>query len=326
MYEVADYNHREGSTYQMKDISSIEGTYQEIVKNAQQAPSHYQELQKVADHKHSVNKNRAKRRICCIAMIIFLVVLISLLIILGAVILIAINFINQSSLQSELDKLSSQVIDNNEKDARLMSEIVSLNNQLAHFVSEVQSNISQLYAQVDAITSNNITLTNCGEGIWHRIAFLNMSNPSQTCPNPQMLYSNSTYGVRACGRPHNNSSSCSPRYYYPNRPFNRVCGRVIGYQIASPDGFIDATQNITQNYMDGVGICIYKNSFQRTHIWSYVGGYNEHVCPCSNYYRLTVHSFVGSNYYCESAFNTGISWRDNELYASDPLWDGNQCE
>ena len=366
MYEIADYNHQEGSSYQMQDNSSIEGTYQEIIENTQQAPNHYQKPQKVVYHKHMANKmisndasvgiNRAKRRTFCIAMI-FLVVLISVMLTLGAVALIAVSYINQSSHQIELNKLSSQIIEltstternisqvlhhttqvlnelnntSNEKDVRLMSEIGSLNNQLAHFVSEVQSNISQLlyHAQVDAIlaTSNIETHTNCGEGTWYRIAFLNMSNPSQICPNPWSLYSNSTYRVRACGRPSSNSTSCSPRYYYPYRSFNRVCGRVIGYQIASPDGFLDTTRNINQNYMDGVSICIYASSFQRTHIWSYVGGYNErYICPGSSHYAGTVNSFVGSNYYCESAFTTSSSWSDNELYASDPLWDGYQCE
>ena len=113
-----------------------------------------------------------------------------------------------------------------------MSEIDSLKNQLAHFVTEVQSNISQLHGQIDPTIDNVTIRTNCGDGTWHRIAFLNMSNPSQTCPSPWTLYSNSTYGVKGCGRPFSTSSTCSPRYYYPDRQINRVCGRVIGYQIA----------------------------------------------------------------------------------------------
>ena len=148
-----------------------------------------------------------------------------------------------------------------------------------------------------------------------------MSNPSQTCPSPWTLYSNSTYGVRGCGRPFSTSSTCSPRYYYPDRQFNRVCGRVIGYQIASPDGFANAHRHINEIYIDGVSICSYRNVLQRTHIWSYFGCYNERdSCHFIN------NSFLGRNYYCESAFITGISRNDNQFYASDPLWDGYQCE
>ena len=195
----------------------------------------------------------------------------------------------------------------------------------------MQSSISQFHAQIDTTTDNIIIRTNCGEGTWHRIAFLNMSNPSQTCPSPWTVYSNSTYGVRACERPFSSSSSCSPTYYYPNRQFNRVCGRVIGYQIASPDGFKNADRHINEIYIDGVSICSYRNNLQRTHIWSYFGCYNERDnCHSIN---MSVNSFVGSNYYCESAFITGISalttgqsWSDNQFYASDPLWDGYQCE
>jgi hypothetical protein len=379
MYEISD--NQERSSYPMQLNSSNKDPYQEINKDTQEAPSHYQELQNIVDHKHLANRsnyyanvstkfNRDKRT-CCTA----IVALISIFLTLGAVTLIAINFINQSSQQSELDKLNkklttitennisqvlhqlrntegnavrlmnyvstlskllsqnnaTQVLDelsemSNEKDARLMSEIGSLNNQLSHLISKVHSNISQLHAQVAATTNNVILRTNCGEGTWHRIAFLNMSKPSQTCPSPWRLYSNSTYGVRACGRPFSTSSGCSPRYYYPNRRFNRVCGRVIGYQIASPDGFRDPNRNINQVYIDGVSICIYRrfSQLQRTHIWSYVGGYNEKdVFPSVS---TDVNSFVGSNYYCESAFRAGISWSDNQLYASDPLWDGYQCE
>ena len=45
-YEIVDYNHREMSSNQVYNTSSNEGTYQEMIENCQQAPNHYQELQK----------------------------------------------------------------------------------------------------------------------------------------------------------------------------------------------------------------------------------------------------------------------------------------
>ena len=109
-----------------------------------QAPNHYQELQKNVDNKHldngmssndacaSVSTSRGKRRTYCI-IVIFLILLISLVLTLGAVILITVRS------ELELNKLKDV---SNEQDARLMSEIDSLKNQLAHFVTEVQSNIN----------------------------------------------------------------------------------------------------------------------------------------------------------------------------------------
>ena len=299
VYEIADNNQEDQSGYQMQHItvSSNEAIYQHMIENAQETPKHYEELQRIAVVDHSLaNKsdatasiNRAKSltRSCCIA-IIFLIVLISVFSILGAVIMSVVNHINLSSQQNELNKLRDR-LNTTTTDERAISNI--------------------------------ITRINCGEGTWHRIAFLNVSSPLQSCPSPWSLYSNFTYGVRGCGRPFSNSSSCSPKYYYPNRQFNRVCGRVIGYQLASPDGLKNADQNINENYIDGVSLCIYRNDSQRTHLWSYVGCYNEREACSSN-----VNSFVGRNYYCESAIAAGMLWRDDELYASDPLWDGHQCE
>ena len=106
-----------------------------------------------------------------------------------------------------------------------------------------------------------------------------------------------------------------------------MCGRVIGYQLASPDGFQNPNRNVNQIYVDEISICKYRRDSQHTHIWSYVGGYNERgVCPCTESNTRVAHSFVRSNYYCESALTTGQSWSDNQFFADDPLWDGYQCE
>ena len=94
-----------------------------MIENCQQAPNHYQELQKNVDNKHldnrmspndaSVSPSRAKRRTCCI-IVIFLILLISLVLTIGAVVLIAVRS------ELELNKLNDG---SNKQDARLMSEI-----------------------------------------------------------------------------------------------------------------------------------------------------------------------------------------------------------
>ena len=58
----------------------------------------------------------------------------------------------------------------------------------------------------------------------------------------------------------------------------------------------------------------------RKHIWTYAGGERESTtdylddCPCNSGITNYSPSFVGENYYCESATS----------YA-DVLWDGQQC-
>ena len=177
---------------------------------------------------------------------------------------------------------------------------------------------------VDALNSIS---QQCGDGLWVRVAHLNMSDPSQQCPSAWREYNTSE--VRACGRPATSNGSCPSTTYSTNRQYNKVCGRVIGYQVASPDAF-NTEQNDTSIdgfYVDGVSIT---HGSPRNHIWSYVAGVHEnrsnaeYVCPCSSQDAAQPPSFVGDNYYCESG-NPTDTWTDGHIFI-DKLWDGEQCE
>ena len=63
---------------------------------------------------------------------------------------------------------------------------------------------------------NGSILPQCGEGIWYRVAYLNMTDSSQQCPSAWRLYSGSQY--RACGRPTSASQSSPATFYITNRP------------------------------------------------------------------------------------------------------------
>ena len=106
---------------------------------------------------------------------------------------------------------------------------------------------------------------NCGAGLWYRVAFVNMSDPSQQCPSAWRLVT--TNGVRACGRLASSGPSCPGTFYSVTHEYQRVCGRVVGYQDMSPDGFINTDLSINDKYMDGVSITYGQ---PRNHIWSYV--------------------------------------------------------
>ena len=156
------------------------------------------------------------------------------------------------------------------------------------------------------------------------MAYLNMSDPTQQCPSAWREYN--TGGVRACGRRSTSGASCPTTQYSIQFQYRRVCGRVVGYQFASPDAFLPG--NISQNYVDGISIT---RGSPREHVWSYAAGVSEsgsmHLygnCPCSSMNRQIIPSFVGNNYYCESGNPTNTFVYD--LYTSDKLWDGKQCE
>ena len=163
----------------------------------------------------------------------------------------------------------------------------------------------------------------CGAGEWIRVAYLNMKDPLQTCPSAWR--ENTTNGVRVCGRPPSSDDMCHGTFYSTGgRTFNKVCGRIIGYQIGHPDAF-HSSESIDSAYVDGVSITY---GSPRSHVWSYAGGISEtgsHLaCPCVNSSTSNPPLFVGNNYYCESG-NKNSSFINHFLYADDPLWDGEDC-
>ena len=173
--------------------------------------------------------------------------------------------------------------------------------------------------------------TLCGSGGgWTRLAYLDMSDATQSCPSGFRLYQSG--GVRACGRPSNNSPGClSVQFPSHGTSYSQVCGRVVGYQYGSPDAVsINNTpghNNINSYYVDGVSIT---RGSPRQHVWTFMAGFSDTAssgnnCPCTNPpgNLQQVQSFVGTNYFCESG-NPSNSWTQS-IYTSDPLWDGQGC-
>ena len=180
-----------------------------------------------------------------------------------------------------------------------------------------QQRETALHEVRNAIASSLVPLT-CGNGNWSRVAYLNMSDPMQSCP-PEWR-DRSANGVRVCGQPAGSNTECHSTLYHPDHSYTRVCGRVIGYQFGYPDGFRSST--VDQTYVDGVSIT---HGSPRSHIWTFAAEGSElfQHCPCEGGARTTP-PYVGSNYYCESGYNGGSS-PSSVLYTSDPLWDGAGC-
>ena len=86
----------------------------------------------------------------------------------------------------------------------------------------------------------------CGSRGWTRVAYLDMSDPSQQCPTDfsYRLYDES--GVRACGRQTSSVGGCnSVTFSTYDISYSQVCGRVLGYQYGSTDAISD--YNETRN-------------------------------------------------------------------------------
>ena len=169
-----------------------------------------------------------------------------------------------------------------------------------------------------------------GPSTWTRVAFLDMSDPNQVCPRNWTIFSTP---VR-CSRKKIGKGCDSVFYSTFGLTYSRVCGRIIGYQMATTDGFQELVTHglsIDGQYVDGVSLT-HGSVGSRQHIWSFASAIGEatrfkarYVCDCSNNNNWPYNtSFVGNDYFCDSGNPyDGIS--HSRFYSSDPLWDGQGC-
>ena len=180
------------------------------------------------------------------------------------------------------------------------------------------------------LTNGSIASVFCGcdgEDGWTRVAYLNMSDPSQQCPSGLRMYSEG--GVRVCGRQSASHGTCTSVTFSTNGVnYSQVCGRVIGYQYGHTDA-INFPTTINSYYVEGISIT---HGYPRQHIWSLAAGHDEIFdidiidlyCPCI--VNITVHSFIGDDYFCESgAPSNPQAMTPYRVYTDDPLWDGEGC-
>ena len=104
---------------------------------------------------------------------------------------------------------------------------------------------------------------------WRRVAYLNMSDTSQQCPS---VWQEITTPHRVCGRRSTGPSCEGTTYSAGSEQYDQVCGRIIGYQISTPDAFHESRHTVDNNYLDGVSVTY---GSPRQHIWSFAGGLDE---------------------------------------------------
>ena len=166
----------------------------------------------------------------------------------------------------------------------------------------------------------------CGgfKGGWMRIADYDTSR-GDNCPSGwNKITAN---GIAVCRSP-SDSAGCYPTTFSIQKVgFNKICGKIKGYQKGSPDAFIPWS-SLHNGYVDGISITV---GNPRNHVWTYAAGLSDddnlnsgaYNCPCARYQGRAPPSFVGEHYYCESG-NTG-PFDHNQYYTEDPLWDGASC-
>ena len=177
----------------------------------------------------------------------------------------------------------------------------------------------------------NMNVYECaGTGGWRRAAYMDMTDPKTNCPSGWLL---SGYPKRSCGKVNAYRHSCDSVFFpVSGGAYSYVCGRIRGYQYDVTTAFkIDheyyssRVVTIDQAYVSGVSLT---HGSPRQHIWTFAAGAAERRidfmwhCPCDAPSNITIPSFVGEDYFCESGSNSGSA---NGYHPYDPLWDGKNC-
>ena len=210
-------------------------------------------------------------------------------------------------------------------------------------VEQISQGIDSLIRSVLLPTLNpGYRACGCGGPGWRRAAYLNMSDPTQTCPPAWELL---TTPRRSCARSSNAGGLTCYSAMFPIQSiqYHQVCGRIIGYQYGQPEAFVAGNvgdpQIIDGAYVDGISLSY---STPRQHVWSFAATLDERSglraagsglyraqCECTDstdVAMLDVPSYVGNDYFCETGVPPRQTYSNSIFYADDPLWDGQGCD
>ena len=167
-----------------------------------------------------------------------------------------------------------------------------------------------------------------GDGVWTRVAYVDMRDPDQESPSGLGSSEASAAGktVRVCTRAYHQGCSTTSFHTF-GIEYSRVCGRVIGYQrggISPFDGY-RRIENATLEapYVEGVSLTY--GRLPRKHIWTFACAPSDHTstfqpsCECERTRPL----FIGDDYFCDTGSRSHAQL--GAWYLDDPLWDGQGC-
>ena len=187
----------------------------------------------------------------------------------------------------------------------------------------------ELSSNVRNILGSLLTYQCGGSDGWTRIAYLDMTDPAQSCPSPWTEFTSGD--KRVCFRSSSSGGSCDSVIYdnLQQQEYSQVCGRIIGYQYGNPHAFYPyhiARYSLDSFYIDGISVT-YGQTLRR-HIWTFAAGFSEvdstASCPCgSPTSQATIPPYIGNNYFCETGTIPSADF--STFYPDDPLWDGMGC-
>ena len=201
-------------------------------------------------------------------------------------------------------------------------------NELYQFAASIIANTTS----APTMPTMTNTYTCNGTPGWRRVAFINMTDTSYSCPTGLNLTS---YSKRTCGRSHTISRGCSSTIFSAgDLPYNQVCGRIRGYQFGGTSAFYayNSDRGIDSNYVNGISLT-HGGAGRRQHIWTFAAGLTEVAssfpledCPCDTSNYGIIPTFVGNDLFCESGLHSAWNLNIHRIFfPDDVLWDGQNC-
>jgi len=200
----------------------------------------------------------------------------------------------------------------------------NLTNNITHQLETIHSSVEQLPVY-----------TCGGTGGWRRVVYLDMTDPSTSCPSGWQL---TGYSKRTCGRASGGGTICdSVTFTVSGGQYSRVCGRIKAYQRGATLAFYfhNPITSIDGAYITGFSLT---HGYPREHIWTFAAGISEQQystgvsnCPCGtnrfSYWNSRIPSFIGNEYFWESGLNGVwiVGSQGYHIFPDDPLWDGENC-
>ena len=137
-----------------------------------------------------------------------------------------------------------------------------------YWVENSAGQVMKVYCDMER-TCGNVT------GGWMRVADIDMRNTSNTCPSG--LTELTEDSIRLCGKNITGAGCSSATITTHNVQYSHVCGKIIGYQQKSPDGFQQYQHNPTLTIDDGYvdGISLTHGAHPREHIWTFAAALDE---------------------------------------------------
>ena len=214
---------------------------------------------------------------------------------------------------------------------RLHLKLDSVGEKIAAHETTVKTKLMEINQNINILHH----IDTCGDtGGWRRAVYLNMRDTNTDCPTGWRL---TGYSKRTCGRVSTGSRTCDSVFFQVSGgSYSQVCGRIRAYQWGLTDGFVGfnafGQTTIDSAYVDGVAVM---HGSPRQHIWTFAAGAWENDtilrlfnCPCDTTSNLSIPSFVGNDYVCESGYVYPGFRRSNSEYIfhqNDTLWDGRDC-